>query len=137
MYVNEKTNGKTIFETLFSEEICCMVSVSIRAFKGENLEGGTRDYSILMHEVDLKDYIFRKKISVTFKELDGFIFKITDAYDNIYGRDLSEIGIDEFKKNLNKFKKVAHNKYGRLYELKNNSFKKLYYRVKNEAVIEN
>ena len=57
-------------------------------------------------------------------------FHRTHEYLNVFERDLSVTEISEFKSNMDKFVKVQHNQFGRVYELKNNSFKKLHESIK-------
>ena len=106
-------NKKTIFEVLFEKEICFAVNVSLNTFNGKEIDENSRDYFLIVHEHDLK-------------ELKNMKFKKTDNYANVYERDLSVSEIAEFKTYMDKFVKVQHNQFGRVYELKNNSFKKLH-----------
>ena len=105
-------NEKTIFEVLFEKEICFAVSASLN-----RLDEGSRDYFLIVQEQDLK-------------YLKNMNFERTDDYANVFERDLSADEIKEFKTNMDKFVEVQHNQFGRVYELKNNSFKKLYERNK-------
>ncbi len=106
-------NEKTIFEVLFEKEICFAVIVSLNTFNDEN----SRDYFLIVQKQDLK-------------ELKNMNFKKTNDYVNVYERDLSVSEIAEFKTYMDKFVKVQHNQFGRAYELKNNSFKKLHESIK-------
>lgn len=105
-------NEKTIFEVLFEKEICFAVNVSLNTFKGKGIDENSRDYFLIVQKQDLK-------------ELKNMNFKKTNDYANVYERDLSVCEIAEFKTYMDKFVKVQHNQFGRVYELKNNSFKKL------------
>ena len=122
----EKETNKTIFKVLFEKKICFTVNVSIRTFKIKSVEENSRAYFIIVHESDLNDTIINGEISEHSKEINKFIFYRTDEYPDVFERDLSDDDIIEFKKHMNKFIKVKHNKFGRIYELKGNSFKKLY-----------
>ena len=122
----EKEKNKTILKVLFEKEICFAVNVSIRTFKIKSVEENSRAYFIIVHESDLNDTIINGEISEHSKEINKFIFYRTDEYPDVFERDLSDDDIIEFKKHMNKFIKVKHNKFGRIYELKGNSFKKLY-----------
>lgn len=133
----EKEKNQTIFEILFEAKICFTVNVSIRTFKIKSVEENSRAYFIIVHESDLNDIIINGETSKHSKEINKFIFYRTDEYPDVFERDLSDDDIIEFKKHMNKFIKVKHNKFGRVYELKNNSFKKLYDGIKNEVVINN
>lgn len=115
-------NKKTIFEVLFEKEICFAVIVSLNTFNGEGIDENSRDYSLIVQKQDLK-------------ELKNMNFKKTDDYVNVYERDLSVSEIAEFKTYMDKFVKVQHNKFGRVYELKNNSFQKLYESIEQSLTI--
>ena len=106
-------NEKTIFEVLFEKEICFAVNVSLNTFKGKGIDKTSRDYFLIVQKQDLK-------------ELKNMNFKKTNVYVNVYERDLSVSEIAEFKTYMDKLVKVQHNQFGRVYELKNNSFKKLH-----------
>lgn len=133
----EKNQNQTIFKVLFENEICFAVNVSIKTFKIKSVEENSRAYFIIVHESDLNDVVIDGKISEHSKEINKFIFYRTDEYPDVFERDLSDDDIVEFKEYMSKFVKVKHNKYGRVYELKNNSFKKLYDGIKNKVVTNN
>ena len=121
-----KEKDKTIFEMLFESKICFTVNVSIRTLKIKSVEENSRAYFIIVHESDLNEIIINGEISKHSKEINKFIFYRTDEYPDVFERDLSDDNIIEFKKHMNKFIKVKHNKFGRIYELKGNSFKEMY-----------
>ena len=102
---------------LFEKEICFAVNVSLNTFKGKCIDENSRDYFLIVQKQDLK-------------ELKNMNFKRTNDYANVYERDLSVSEIAEFKTYMDKFVKVQHNQFGRVYELKNNSFKKLHESIK-------
>lgn len=106
-------NEKTIFEVLFEKEICFAVNVSLITFKGKGIDENSRDYFLIVLKQDVK-------------ELKNMVFHRTADYPNVFERDLSVNEIAEFKTYMDKFVKVQHNQFGRVYELKNNSFKKLH-----------
>lgn len=110
---------KTIFEVLFEKEICFTVNVSVNIFKGKGIDDNSRDYFLI---------ILKKSLEGVYKKELAF-HKMKD-YPNLLERDLSVLEIAEFKTLLDKFVKVQHSKLGRIYELKNNSFKKLYHETK-------
>lgn len=113
----KKQEEKTIFEVLFEKEICFAVNVSLNTFKGKGIDENSRDYFLIVQKQDLKD-------------LKGFGFNRTNDYQNVFERDLSVSEIAEFKTYMDKFVKVQHNQFGRTYELKDNSFKKLHESLK-------
>jgi hypothetical protein len=102
-------NKKTIFELLFEKQICFAVAIFITRMKNISIEENRSDYFVIVSDIDAK------KLGVNFHRTSG--------YKNVYERDLSDSEILEFKKIQDKFIKVLHNNYGRVYELKDNSFK--------------
>ena len=110
-------NEKTIFEVLFENEVCFAANVSLNTFKGKGIDENSRDYFLIVQKQDLS-------------KLKGLGFRRTNDYPNVFERDLSVDEIAEFKANMDKFVKVQHNQFGRVYELKNNSFKKLHESIK-------
>lgn len=133
----EEEKNQTIFKVLFENGICFAINVSIRTFKIKSVEENSRAYFIIVHESDLNDIVINSKTSEHSKEINGFTFYRTDEYPDVFERDLSDDDIVEFKEHMCKFVKVKHNKFGRVYELKNNSFKKLYDGIKNKVVTNN
>lgn len=113
---------KTIFEVLFEEQICFAVSISIRVFRGKGIDANARDYFLIVLK---PDYEILKKIGG---------FKRSQEYPNVYERDLSVAETIEFKTYMDKFVKVVHNSHGRVYELKDNSFKEMHKSI-NEAFL--
>jgi len=118
----KKQEEKTIFEVLFEKEICFAVSVSLNSVKNKSIEANSRDYFLIVLKQDVKD-------------LKNMGFHKTNDYQNVFERDLSANEISEFKDNMDKFIKVQHNQFGRVYELKNNSFKKLHESIKSASVL--
>ena len=113
----KKQEEKTIFEVLFEKEICFAVNVNLNTFNGEGIDENSPDYFIIIQKQDLKC-------------LKGLGFSRTNDYKNVFERDLSVSEIAEFKTYMDKFVKVQHNQFGRVYELKDNSFKKLHESLK-------
>lgn len=97
---------KTIFEKLNNKKICYLVGIGISKFKLEHLDFHEKDYFVvaLKKDCDLK-YRYKRQIH----------------YYNMKQHD-----IDYFKDNIDDFVRVQDNENGRVYELKNNSFKKYY-----------
>ncbi len=107
---------KNIFETLNEKGICYAVSVALIEFKSTGSGLCDRDYSVIIAKADLTKQEARKLKFYDNKE----------NYYELWERDLSDEEIRLFKDSQNDFVKVQHNKHGRMYELKNNSFKKYY-----------
>ena len=102
-----------LIKKLLSEKICFAVCVSIRTFKISSIEDMSRDYFLIAFKRDLK------KIGEKIDEQDS-------EYSGIQQHDMNKHEILFFKQNINEFIKIQHNELGRIYELKNNSFKKYY-----------
>ena len=114
---------KTIFEKLKEKNVCYSVIVSLVKCKLVSIEGSKKEYSIIIHQNDLE-------------KLKGLGFYTTDTYKFvIYERDLQDDEVLEFKKIIEDFEKVQHDKDGKIYELKNNSFKKMYDSLKYQKQI--
>ena len=111
-------NKKTIFEVLNEKNICYSVVVSLVKHKMKSIEGSKKEYFIIVHRKDLR-------------KLVGFDFYTSDVYKHIiYERDLCSEEIDKFKEISDSFVKVQHDSNGRVYELKENSFKLMYDNLK-------
>ena len=105
---------KNIFETLKEKGICYAVGVALVAFRSKCAGLCDRDYYIIAATKDKK-------------QLRGL--KFYDSQDKIHDvveRGLNAEEIRLFKELQNDFIKVKHDENGRVYELKNNSFKKYY-----------
>ena len=102
---------KSIFQILLENNICHAVIVSVFTFKNKAIDIFSNDYCIIIHN---KDLIKVKNIN----------FYQTKEFDDILQYDMSDAEVAEFKKNMEKYVKVQHSKDGRVYELKNNIFKK-------------
>lgn len=110
----------TIFEQLSENNICFAVVVSQSQFTDKS-DLFDRDYFIIISDKD------RKKV----RRLDFNQFQNSDVCE----RNLSEKEIREFKSKINDFQKVIHNEHGRVYELKDNSFKEYFEELKLEKAI--
>lgn len=109
---------KNIFKTLEERGICYAVGVSLVEFKAKGSGLCDREYYIIASKKDesnLDDLNF-KKSEYQEEEERHFCRQIIE-------RTLSQKEIRFFKDRQELFKKVHHNSYGRVYELKGNSFK--------------
>ncbi len=104
----QNQESKSIFDKLFDKKICFAVGVGVNTFKGCGIDMYSRDYFILIHQKDLCQ--FPKKT-----------FTVTSITKQIYERELNISEIEEFKTITDRFNKVIHNQYGRIYELKDSS----------------
>lgn len=100
-----------VFEYLFNSELCFIVCVSEICFN---------DYSI-------KDYTLGIKATriLTAKMLKDIGFE-KNHDSNLYEYEMKQSDKTLFFEHKDEFVKVLHNKFGRIYELKGNSFKKFY-----------
>jgi hypothetical protein len=112
-----KKEKATIFEVLLKNKVCFAVSVSTSTFKNPMVRDCSKDYFIFALEDD-------------FSRLKKHGFSLNKELSGICERDLSQKEIDEFKTLTDGFTKVLHNKHGRVYELKDNSFKAKYNELK-------
>jgi hypothetical protein len=107
---------KTIFEELNEKNICYSVMVNLITSNLKSIKGNKKEFFIIIHRKD------KSKVK-------GFYN--TDNYKHIiYERELIPQEVDRFKKTLCNFVKVKHDADGRVYELKNNSFKEMYDTIK-------
>ena len=110
---------KNIFEKLDEKGICYAVGVAFFKFNPEDAEVYYKDYYIIAAAGDKE-------------QLQGLKFK--DSLDDVYDvieRELNAEEVSLFKALHDDFIKVKHDENGRIYELKNNSFKKYYHDVWN------
>ncbi len=114
---------ENIFEFLKQKDKCYCVTVAFIQFKSKGSGFSTRDYCINI----LKNDLTKKEI----KEF-GF-YNNNEGYEDVLIRNLSEIEISEFKRLQDYFVKVIHNEHGRVYELKEKSFKEYYAKFKNTS----
>ncbi|MDR0231406.1 MAG: hypothetical protein LBI82_04730 [Dysgonamonadaceae bacterium] len=101
---------KNIFEVLFEKNICFAVCASLSRFIGKGIEECSTDYTIIINQCDVES-------------IEDFTFYQTDNYKQVFERKLSSDDYEFFKEHIDRFIKVKHNKHGRVYELKGNSFK--------------
>lgn len=110
--ISMKRHKQTInvFEFLKKKNICYAVCVAVN--KNPFIEDeSSLDLFIIAKGDDIIDI----------PEL-GFAIPEKDEDDRVFCRDLSREEQREFRNNLHIYKKVLSNKYGRIYELENNSF---------------
>ena len=107
-----KKDKKTIFEELFEKKSCFAVIVSVNVSTLKGMDFSDREYILLINGPD------RRVLTCSFKK--------NKDYAGLYEKKLTDLEILEFRKNLEHFIKVEHDRNGRVYELKNNSFKKYY-----------
>lgn len=105
---------KTIFQHLSSIDLCYSVAVSVNSFKVSSNASIEREYFILAHKKDEN-------------KLNKLGFFDSEEHETIE-RNLSDIEVEEFKIILDKFDRTHSDSHGRIYELKDNSFRDYYSR---------
>ena len=106
---------KSIFDILNDSKVCYSVCVAIQKFKSEGSGLSSKDYYILARYADINSI---NSIKNKFRKSENFNHE-TSEYS------LNDTEIKQFKLNQHLFIKVQHDKNGRVYELKSNSFKEL------------
>jgi len=101
---------KNIFEALFEKRICFAVCISSNSFAGGETQVCSAEYAVIINSCDAA-------------LIEKYPFCKAEGYEQILLRKLSDNEIQFFQTNQEKFVKVKHNEYGRVYELKGNSFK--------------
>lgn len=113
---------RTIFEKLFDEKICFAIVVSRITFKSIGAGFSSIDYGCF---VNFNDKAKVHKLGLSFYQPRNGKGARFHNY-NIIEHDMNNSEVSEFKGMQNKFVKVEHNDYGRIYELLTDSFKKKY-----------
>ena len=111
------TELRNVIKSLIEAKVTFSVCVGINRLKLKGFEMNSKEFFVVMLKKDLKK-----------------INPVKHAINNSY-RDIAEILMSEtemryFKENSEMFTRVQFNEYGRVYELKNVSFKE--YRCKNK-----
>jgi len=119
----KKKKGKNILDVLFEKNICFAVCAFSSRCINNGLEVCSTDYIVIINQCD-----------VELVESD-FTFHQTDNYKQVFERKLSPDDVEFLKKYQDRFVKVKHNKYGRVYELKGNSFKAAFENNKKNKTI--
>ena len=117
--MTKKIEKKPVIEVLLESGICFAVCVASSKFINREVVAFSKDYFVIINKCDEE----RVKV-LTFYPAEG--------YKQICLRSLSEDEIRVFRKNKNKFNKVIHNEYGRVYELKGWSFKEVYFKIQQK-----
>jgi len=107
----KKKKGKNIFEVLFEKNICFAVCAFSSHCVNKGLAVCSTDYAVIINQCD-----------VELIESD-FTFHQMDSYKQVFERKLSSDDVEVLRNYHGRFVKVKHNKNGRVYELKGNSFK--------------
>ena len=114
--MTKKIEKKPVFEILFESGICFAVCIASSKFINREISAFSKDYFVIINKCD------EERV----KELT---FYPAEGYKQICLRSLSEDEIRVFRKNKDKFVKILHNEHGRVYELKQQSFRTAYDRI--------
>ncbi len=97
-----------IIEKLLKDKVTFTVGVA----RNQLFDYSSTDYFVIVSSFDV----------VKYKKTHNF--KRSKTYRHLMEINLTTEEIQTFKDNTDKFKKVLQNNYGKIYELKNKSFKK-------------
>ena len=111
--MTKKKEKKLVFDTLFESCVCFAVCIANNSFINREVAAFSKDYFVIINKRDAK-------------RVNEFTFYPTERYKQVCERNLSVDEIKVFKMNKDKFVKVRRNEYGRVYELKEQSFKAVY-----------
>jgi len=112
-HMTKKKEKKLVFDTLFESCVCFAVCVASNSFISREVAAFSKDYFVIINKRDAK-------------RVNEFTFYPTERYKQVCERNLSADEIEVFKMNKDKFVNVRRNEYGRVYELKEHSFKAVY-----------
>lgn len=108
--MTKKIEKKPTFDILYESGICFAVCIATSKFINQEVAAFAKDYFIIINKCD------EERV----KELT---FYPAEGYKQVCERNLSVDEIRIFRTNKDKFVKVLHNEHGRVYELKDWSFK--------------
>ena len=107
-----KSFSNDVFVELLKKEVPFAVMVSVNSFKVSS-DYYSRDYSILIHSNDCS-------------KIKKYTFPVNKDIKGVCEKKLGRDEVESFKKKMELFFKVQHNKFGRIYELKGNPFKEYF-----------
>lgn len=117
--MTKKIEKKPVFEILFESGICFAVCVATSKFINPKVATFAKDYFIIINKSDEE-------------RVKEFTFYPAEGYKQICQRNLSENEIGIFRKNKDKFVKILHSEYGKVFELRGCSFKSTYDRIRQK-----
>lgn len=117
--MTKKKEKKTVFDALSENGVCFAVCVASSSFINWEVAAFSKDYFVIINKCDEK-------------RVKEFTFYPTEGYKQICQRSLTTDEIVEFRSNKNKFIKIRSNEYGRVYELKVQSFKASYDNIRQK-----
>lgn len=102
---------QSLFEKLLENKTCFAIVVEFVKLKIEGFERTGWEYTLIIRREDLSHFP------------RGLFTKAPD-YKNVFEHTMTNGDLLEFKEHSEKFHKVHRDEYGKVYELKGNSFKK-------------
>jgi len=117
--MTKKKEKKLVFDTLFESCVCFAVCIANNSFINREVAAFSKDYFVIINKCDAK-------------RVKDFIFYPTEGYKQVCERNLSTDEIEVFRNNKDKFVNVRRNEYGRVYELKEQSFKGVYDNIRQK-----
>ena len=117
--MTKKKEKKLVFDTLFESCVCFAVCIANNSFINREVAAFSKDYFVIINKRD----------ATRVKE---FTFYPTEGYKQVCERNLSTDEIEVFRNNKDRFTNVRRNEHGRVYELKERSFKAAYDRISQQ-----
>jgi len=117
--MTKKKEKKTIFNALSENGVCFAVCVASSSFINREVAAFSKDYFVIINKCDEK-------------RIKEFTFYPAEGYKQVCERNLSADEIEEFRRNKDRFVKVRSNEYGRVYEVKELSFKSAYESIRQK-----
>ena len=117
--MTKKKEKKTVFSTLSECGVCFAVCVASSSFINREVAAFSKDYFVIINKCDAR-------------RVKDFTFYLAEGYKQVCERNLSADEIEVFKMNKDKFVKVRGNEHGRVYELKERSFKAAYDNIRQK-----
>lgn len=102
-----------VFDTLFKHDICFAVCASVVRFTIKGLDFHSSNFFIVVQKFELP-------------HLKRFYFKKSPRHSDIYEYDLSEQEVEYFKTVAHLFTREFYGEEGRVFELTEKPFKRIY-----------
>jgi hypothetical protein len=117
--MTKKIEKKPVFDVLFEKEICFAVCIAVNKFINRQITNSSKDYFVIINKCH----------ALCINELT---FYPSYGYNHICERSLTPEEIEIFKKDISKFERVLSNENGKIYELKDQPFKKGYDEIRKK-----
>ena len=118
-HMTKKKEKKLVFDTLFESCVCFAVCIANNSFINREIAAFSKDYFVIINKCDEK-------------RVKEFTFYPTEGYKQVCERNLSTDEIEVFRNNKDRFTNVRRNEHGRVYELKEQSFKAVYDNIRQK-----